>query len=187
MAIGDFPPGVDVVRRIWGWFLALGIVQLILGMVLLGHLGLATEASVLFFGFLLLISGGVQTAQAALARRWSGFVLHIASGLLDVLIGVLIIARPAVGAIALTLLMAVLFLVGGAMRVVMAIMIRFPNWGWAVASGLVTLLLGVFVLSEWPGVSDWFIGLYVAINFLIGGWTWVMLALAARSLPTETP
>ena len=55
---------------------------------------------------------------------------------------------------------------------------RFPGWGWALLSGVVTLILGILIWREWPEISLWIIGLYVGIHLVFIGWSWVMLALA---------
>ena len=56
------------------------------------------------------------------------------------------------------------------------------NWGWHALSGLITLLLGILVLAQWPVSGLWVIGLFVGIELLFYGGAWIALALDLRSL-----
>jgi hypothetical protein len=56
------------IRKYWGWFLALGTVQIIAGALAVGFVFGATFATVVTLGFLLLIAAGAQMAAALLAR-----------------------------------------------------------------------------------------------------------------------
>jgi uncharacterized membrane protein HdeD (DUF308 family) len=175
--------GIDEVRRNWGWFLVLGISLVVLGVFAISWSLLATIASVLLFGWLLVISGVLEVASSIWARRWTGFFLHLLAGVLDVVVGLLIVTHPVAAAAALTLLLAAFFLVSGAYRIATAVALRFPNWGWALLGGVVTVLLGAMLWGEWPETALWFIGLCVCIELLFRGWTWVMFALTVRGLP----
>jgi uncharacterized membrane protein HdeD (DUF308 family) len=48
------------------------------------------------------------------------------------------------------------------------------------ASGIVSVILGVLIWAQWPVSGLWVIGLLVGIQLLFTGWSLVMLALAAR-------
>ena len=178
--------GLEEVRRNWGWFLALGIALIVLGVLALGAPWLVTLATVLLFGWLLLFAGVFEAVGAFWARRWSGFFLHLLAGTLNVVIGLLLIAHPVAGAAGLTLLLAAFFLVGGLFRLGVAAAVQFPGWPWAVLGGAVTALLGILIWAEWPSSALWVIGLFVGIELIFRGLGWVMFALAARELPRPT-
>jgi uncharacterized membrane protein HdeD (DUF308 family) len=95
----------------------------------------------------------------------------------------LLVVNPGFGAVSLTLLLAAFFLVGGIFRLVTAAAMRPPSWGWLAASGIVTLLLGILIWSEWPVSGLWVIGLFIGIDMVFSGTWLIMLALAARRLP----
>lgn len=172
--------------RLWKWFLALGIVLVLLGMIALGASVAVTLASVLFFGILFIISGIFHAVQAFRTRQSKGFFLPLLAGVLDLVVGLLLVTHPAVGALTLTLLLAAFFLVGGLFRTVAALSMRFPNWGWAVLGGMVSLFLGILLWMEWPESGLWFIGMCIGIDMIFHGWGWIMLALAARAgRPTD--
>jgi uncharacterized membrane protein HdeD (DUF308 family) len=172
--------GIEHVRRNWGWFLALGILLIVLGTIGIGSSVLVTLASVYFFGWLLLASGILEIVNSFVSRRWSGFFLNLLAGVLEIVVGFLIVTNPVEAATQLTLLLAAFFMVGGIFRVGAAVSLQFPNWGWALLGGVVEFLLGIMIWERWPYDAVWFIGFCVALDLLFHGWGWVMFALAIR-------
>ncbi len=125
----------------------------------------------------------MEVVSAFWARRWSGFFLHLLGGVLDCVIGLLVVSHPAAAAAALTLLLAAFLMVGGIYRIAMATALRFPNWGWAVLGGVITALLGLILMVDWPFSGLMFIGLCVGIELTFRGLWWVMFALSVRGMP----
>src|SRR5262249_60660947 len=93
---------------------------------------------------------------------------------------VLFITNPAVGALTLTLVLAVFLLVGGLMRLFDAIASHAPRRGWMILDGAVSVLLGVLLWIHWPVSALWFIGFAIGVGLIFRGWSWVMLALGLR-------
>src|SRR4051794_23437269 len=110
--------GLAEVRRYWAWFFALGLLLILLGAVALGAAWMATLVSILLFGSLLLVGGVAEIASAFWARRSGGLFLHLLGGVLDVVVGLLLMRHPDRAAAGLTLLLAAFFLVGGLFRAV---------------------------------------------------------------------
>jgi uncharacterized membrane protein HdeD (DUF308 family) len=181
---GTIAPGLQELRRNAGLLLALGIAELLLGVIALGVVGMVTLVSVIFFGWLLIFSGVAHLVRAFRTRGWEGVSLHLLIGILQAAVGVLMLARPVAGAASLTLLLAALFTVSGLFRIGIATMTRIHGWGWQVLSGLVALLLGLFITAGWPASSLWVIGTFIGIDLIFGGWSFIMIALAARRLAT---
>jgi uncharacterized membrane protein HdeD (DUF308 family) len=65
----------------------------------------------------------------------------------------------------------------------MSVVERFDGWGWMLVSGLVSVVLGVAIWKQWPLSGLWVIGLFVGIEMLTSGLSWLMLGLAVRSAP----
>jgi uncharacterized membrane protein HdeD (DUF308 family) len=181
-------PGASELRRNWGWFLALGIVLVILGTIAIGSAFLMTIASVFFFGWLLII-GGVMEAIHAFWRekRWGGFFLDLLTGILYVVAGWMMVTNPQESALLLTLIIAMFLVFEGVFRIVAALAARYPHWGWVLFNGVISLLLGILIWRQWPYSGLWVIGLFVGIEMLLNGWSLVMLSLTARKLPEEAP
>jgi uncharacterized membrane protein HdeD (DUF308 family) len=174
-------------RRRWGWLMTLGILMVVLGTIALIIMPAATIGTVLVLGWLLVVSGIIEAVHAFRVRKWGGIFLHLIGGILGVLVGLLIVTHPVAGALAWTLLFASFFTVIGIFRLVAAIRLKFPNWGWAVFDGAVTLLLGVLLWAQWPWSGFWFLGFAVGFSLLLRGWSYVMFAIALRSLPMPIP
>lgn len=170
-------------RHSWGWFLALGIITVILGVIALVVIPIATMAGVLFLGWILVLAGVIEAIQAFRVRGWRGVSLHMIAGIMGILIGLIVVSHPVAGALAWTLLFASFFTVIGAFRVITALRLKFRHSGWTVLDGLISLALGVLLALEWPWSGFWFIGLALGITMLLRGWSYVMLSLAVRSLP----
>jgi uncharacterized membrane protein HdeD (DUF308 family) len=168
-------------QKCWLWFLILGIVLILVGMIAMAAPFVATLTTVLFFGILLAAGGVVQIVNSILGSSWRGFFLHLLSGLLHLIIGGLMIERPDRAAEVLTLILAVAFLVGGSLRVIYVLMNRFTGWPWVLLNGLITLFLGVAIWRQWPESSIWVIGLFVGIDLVFNGWSWVMLAMLVKA------
>jgi uncharacterized membrane protein HdeD (DUF308 family) len=167
-----------------GWFLALGILLIIGGSLAIIYDVAATLLSVLFFGWLLIAMGAIEAVQSFWQPRWGGFFLHLIVGILAVVVGFHLVSSPVQGALVLTLIMAIYFMVIGIIRIITAISMRFPNWGWVLFSGLVTLFLGILIKSQWPATGLWIIGLFIGIDLIFSGWAYVMLAMAAGKTPS---
>lgn len=176
------PPLVigDALRRHSGWFLVLGIVLIILGVVALAYDVLTTVASVLVFGWLLLIGGIVEIVHGFQTHRWGGFFLHLLGGLVFLLAGLLFIVNPLTAALTLTLFLGAFFLLGGIFEIIGALRLRAPHWGWQVLGGVITAVLGVLLWAQWPVSGLWFIGFAVGISLIFRGLSWLMLGMMAR-------
>ncbi len=177
--------GENLQRR-WGWLLALGILMIVLGTIAFIVMPAATLGTVLVLGWLLVVSGVFEIAHAFRVHGWGNRVLHLIGGILGILIGLLVVTHPLVGALAWTLLFAAFFTVVGIFRIAAAASLKFPNWGWAVFDGIVTLALGILLWAAWPTSALWFLGLAVGVSLVLRGWSYVMFALAVHNLPIRT-
>jgi len=84
-----------------------------------------------------------------------------------------------------TLLFASFLTIMGLFRLIAAISLKFPHWGWAVFDGIVTLGLGILLWADWPWSGLWFLGLSVGISLVLRGWSYVMFAISIRNLPVS--
>ncbi len=178
--------GIEELRHNWGWFLALGMLLVFVGMAAIGSSFIATMISVKLFGWLLVFGGVVQAANFLWRKKWKGFYIDLISAVLYIVIGVLMVAHPLEWAELLTLFIAVFLTVGGIFRIAACLASQAEHKGWMLIHGIVTLLLGVAIWVQWPLSGLWVIGLFVGIDMLFGGWSLIMLAFAAKNFP-ETP
>lgn len=164
----------------WGWFLAFGIGLVVLGVAALARAFSATIATMVFFGWLLLIAGAIEVGQAIMVGQWAGFFHHLIAAILFGVVGFLLVANPVISAETLTLFMAMFFLVGGLFKFIAALVVHVPGWGWQAADGAFSFVLGVLVLAKWPVSGLWAIGLFIGIDLILYGARWIVLALVLR-------
>ena len=186
MTIGDIQAiEVQIPREIiqyWGWFLAFGIGVLVLGIAAVVRAVTATVASMLFFGWLLVLASGIEIAQAVMVGHWAGFFQHLLAAVLFGITGLLIVMRPVISAEVATVFMAMFFLIGGLFQLVGSVAVALPGWGWQAADGIITFVLGLLVLAQWPASGLWVIGLFVGIDLIFYGCAWIALALGLRAM-----
>jgi uncharacterized membrane protein HdeD (DUF308 family) len=185
-AAGAMPPPSAAVRRGWVAVLVFGIVLVLLGTFAVAWSYAATWALIEVFSIVLLLGSGAQLAQAVLGRGAGNFVLHLLIAALYFIAGAMMLRHPVEAAAFFTLMLAAMFLVGGTLRVVVALTERFHGWGWVLLNGVITLVLGALIWRGWPETSFWVIGLFVGIDMLFNGWSLIMLALAVRGLTRPT-
>jgi len=170
----------DLSKR-WGWLLGLGIVFIVLGLIGIGMAFALTVASLIVFGVLLLVGGAVQVVQAFQSKGWKSVLLHVLIAILYLLAGLAVLQNPLLASLVLTLLLAGIILAIGVVRVVMAIQMRgSKGWGLVLLGGIVSIALGALIYLQWPVSALWVIGLFVAIDLIANGWSYVFIALAAR-------
>jgi uncharacterized membrane protein HdeD (DUF308 family) len=143
---------------------------------------IATLATVAMFGTFLLAGGVIHLVNAISGRSWRGFFIHLLIGVLYVVVGMVMLNHPLSAAAGLTLMIAAILMVGGILRIVIALLERFHTWPLVLMNGFISLFLGVFIWRHFPESSLLVIGLFVGIDLLFSGWAWVMLALTVRSL-----
>jgi len=78
--------------------------------------------------------------------------------------------------------MAIFFILDGIFRIIIAVTARLPQWGWMLFNGFVTLILGLIIWQQGQYFGLRIIALFIGIDLIISGWTWVMLSLASRRL-----
>ena len=183
--VGQMNPraeGLLRVRSRWMWFFWLGTGLVLVGAFAVAAAFLATLTSVLVFGVLLLIAGAVELGSAAVGSERRGVAVHVTLGLLHLVAGGLMVRHPDRAAEALTLLLAAAFLVGGLLRVGFALTQPVEGRAWMLITGVVAASFGLSIWQQWPESGLWAIGLFIGIDLLLIGWSWVMFGLVLRRL-----
>lgn len=168
----------------WRAFLFIGIAMVVLGVVAIVASVFTTLLSVVLLGCILMLSGvmmGLDSMTFWRGKR-SGFILHVLFALLYTYVGYIFIRYPVEGSMSLTFLLGLVFILAGLSRAAFFTMYKMPNWGWGLLNGLVSFILGVFILMSWSSASLFVIGLFIGIELLFVGWSYIMSALAARGM-----
>jgi uncharacterized membrane protein HdeD (DUF308 family) len=170
----------------WWWFLLLGILLVVCGTGAIVFPVVSSLAVMTVLAVILLVGGIVTIVGAFWAGKWSGILVQLLVGVVYLAAGLVVREKPIGTILTLTLFLAVTFIVLGAFRTLAALMVRFPQWGWALLNGLITFLVGMVIFRQVeskPFQALWVIGLLVGLEMLLNGWTWIMLSLDIRRIP----
>jgi uncharacterized membrane protein HdeD (DUF308 family) len=172
----------DSLQRHWGWLLGLGILLLILGCIGLGMDIALTIVSMYFFAALLMVSGLSHFADAFKYKRWKGAIWQILVAILYLVAAGIILYDPILASTIITALLAWVLIVIGVTRIAMSMSLKDnKGWGWIFFAGITSLILGILILLQWPTSGLWVIGMFIAIDMIVSGWTYIFMAIAARA------
>ena len=164
-----------------GWIIALGVVYLIAGFIALGSVAMATVASVLVVGVMMIIAGVAEVFSAFQIKSWGKFLLWALLGVLYIFAGFVTFENPLLAAVLLTLILGASLVASGIMRIFLGFsMKRETPWIWVVLSGVITLLLGLLILARWPVSSLYILGLFLGIDLIMAGAGWIGLGFGLR-------
>lgn len=160
-----------------GWLMGIGIAFVILGIIGLGMsvtLGLTITG---LFGILLIIGGCIQFIHTFTIKAWKGRIYLIISSCIYLLAGIIIVVNPVKSELFLTLMLAGMFVFVGTLRVCMAFQKHsFKNKFWTIINGVISVILGIIIILNWPFSGLLVIGLLISIELIMNGWTFVFVA-----------
>jgi uncharacterized membrane protein HdeD (DUF308 family) len=152
------------------WAIAEGVVLIILGIIALFARYSIVTALTLAFPLYLVIKGILEIVAGVRAQGEGGAVWDVAFGIIAVLAGVLLFARPALSGLTIVAILAGYFFVVGISRIVVSFVVRSigGSWGWTLAAGIVEVLLGIYMLTA-PAATLAAVAVLIGIDILITG------------------
>jgi uncharacterized membrane protein HdeD (DUF308 family) len=172
-------------RDHWTLFLIEGAILLVLGVLAIAVPQIATLAVAILIGWLFLVSGIVGVITTFWMRTAPGFWWSLVSAILGIGAGLVLLLSPATGALSLTLILVVFFIIEGVASIMFALDHKRElsgRWGWMLASGIIDLILAAAVFAMLPNAAAWVIGLMVGINLVCGGVALIGMAVHARDI-----
>ncbi len=164
--------------RYWWLFLLVGIVFVVTGFVVFAHPAESYVTLALLFGFVILISGIFQIVLSATNRHYiTGWGWILASGIVETILGLILIVNPGISALTLPIFFAFWLLFRGFTMIGLgADMNRLKVGGavWTIVSGILLIIIAIFMLVQpltygtsmvviWTGVSLIFAGITAAV------------------------
>ncbi len=169
--------------KIPGALIGLGILFIILGMIGVAGQVLFSLVSINILGIFLFAGGILQAIHAFKSAGWKSVSVQLIFAILYIAAAIYLWAFPIPALEAITLWLAVIFFVTGFLRLISAFQHRhFAEWFWLALSALISILMGVLIMNNFPAASLWLPGLLIAIELLLQGWSLLFLGFAARSL-----
>lgn len=152
-----------------------GIIFMVLGGIALASPLIAAEFLFILVGGLLLLTGLFQAVVSYAAKRhWSYYL----SAVICISFGTLLILRPQAGILVLGTIIAIFLLLQGLTQLFYAgVYAPFRGWKWMLVTGLLSIALAILVFVNWPISTIWLLGVLVAINLILFGFSMLTIAL----------
>jgi uncharacterized membrane protein HdeD (DUF308 family) len=172
----------ETVRRYSLWYLVRGALMVIAGVLALVYPLISSTAIIYLLGWILIFSGLLQGMGLIGARQVPHFWLELISVVLAIVIGLFLLRQPETGLLLFSVLLIVYLMVEGFAKVSFALTIRpFPNWGWVLASGLIGILLAIYLWANIAAASALLLGILLGILLISEGAALTYLAWQIRT------
>jgi uncharacterized membrane protein HdeD (DUF308 family) len=181
----------ETLRKFKLWFKIYGVILILLGAASIILPGVATLATTITVGWLL-IAGGIFGVISDFQSGTSapGFWWNLLTAILCVLAGGVLLWNPIAGVLTLTIILAAYLLATGVTKGITAFHYRsvIPKaWGWMLFSALVDIALSAIIIAGFPGTAVWVLGLMVGINLLFTGVALITAAIYCQSEGQAAP
>ena len=134
-----------------GWLVALGILQIVLGVVVLGTPLAGGLTVTVMIGLVMLVGGVARLVASFAADSFGSGALAFLWGLLLATGGFYMFTNPGLGLAALTLMLSMMFFVSGLAECVVAFHVKpHDGWGWMLTGGIVSVILALMVWRQFP-------------------------------------
>jgi uncharacterized membrane protein HdeD (DUF308 family) len=172
----------DALKRTRRWLMIAGVLLLLGGIVAIVLPAIASVATAIFVGWLLVFASAIYVVDAFSTRDWRRTALRLMLAVLTFAAGLYLLVAPLSGTFTLTVMLVIWFVAIGTARIVMGIADRgAPGAGMTILDGVLALAIGLLVALQLPSSAAWAIGLLVGIDLIFSG---MLLIGIARSLRT---
>ena len=189
MKLLESPARFERFNMNWRRLLMQGLVIFLVGLILVFASVLNPDAVVMsarYFswlplcGIIILALGLLECLDAFLAKEQRDFFQNLQVGVLDTVVGGLIILSVTEEPARLSLMIAAFLMVRGIVRIVLTYALSLPQIISTAVCGLVSILAGFMVFLGWPTSAGWFIALCLSIEIAFRGWAMMMFSLWVR-------
>ncbi len=122
-----------------------------------------------------LLVGVFRCIDALAAKTAQGFLSNIQGGVLDIVVGFLVILSTNGEANNLNLLVVGYMLIQGIYRNILMSVAKIRNPLSNRLTGLISIVLGIMIWNDWP-TSMWFIAFSMSVDIGFRGWTLIVMA-----------
>ncbi|MCB1311840.1 MAG: DUF308 domain-containing protein [Sedimentitalea sp.] len=163
--------------------IVVGILSIVAGFIALLNPFPATLAATFIAGWSFLILGLIELFAVFRTDTWGGRIWALLLGGITVLVGIQILGNPLGGALALTFVIGILFLASGVVKVITGLTMKGVQFRWLIVlSGVVSVILGFMILSNFPVSAAGVLGILLGIELISNG-----IAALAIAMSREVP
>lgn len=167
--------------KYWFLWLLTGIASVAAGVIALANPFAATLTAVLLAGYMFIAIGILTLISAFQDQGWGARIWALLLGVLITIFGFNLVTRPLEGVLQLTFIVAILMLVVGLVRIIMAFTpMAAGARGILILAGAVSIVLAGMILSNFPWSSSVVLGVFLAIELISNGISTIFLALDRR-------
>jgi uncharacterized membrane protein HdeD (DUF308 family) len=129
-------------------------------------------------GLVLFFLGLEECVEAFFAKAASReFHQNLQVGILDTVVGGLIVFSISDGPQRLSLMIAAFLIARGAVRISLAQVLRLPHAASTSFCGIISIIFGILICFEWPSNEGWFLSLCLNMEIAFRGWAMIMFGL----------
>ena len=169
-----------------------GIVMLVLGV--LFTISCLTSPNVMILSgtswlpvvaIVVLVVGILRCIDAYMAHTPQGYLLNMHGGVLDIVVGGLILFSVGDESEKLMYLIAGYLINQGILRNILLSVVSIRNPLSNRITGIVSIIMGLLIWLQWPIMANWFLALTLSIDISFRGWALIMLASSIKKEPSE--
>ncbi len=162
--------------------LALGAVMIIFGIVALMNPFAATLTAEQMLGWVFLFAGILQFFAVFRGETWGQKIWALLLASVNTWLGISLLGNPLAGILALTYVVAIMFAVSGATKIILSFSVRDSGYFWPVLlSGVISLVLALMVISNFPQSAVTLLGVLLAVELLSSGVTLIVMGLSPKA------
>lgn len=128
-------------------------------------------------GMVILALGLVECLDAFLAKEPRDFLQNLQVGVLDTVIGALIILSVAEEPARFSFMIASYLMARGIVRITLIYAMQLPRAALSSIGGFLSIVMGFMIWLGWPSTAGWFLSLCLNIEIAVRGWAIIIFAL----------
>lgn len=175
--------------KLWWMPLIAGVIFIIFGSIIIKKPLASFYAISLIIGIFLIASGTAEVYFFTYHRKTlADWNWHLSGGLIDILIGVILILNPKIILIGITILISLWLFYRTYVSVKKAMQLKSENnknWIWVLIFGILISALAVLLIIK-PGIIGAALAFWIAIAFIAFGVFRILVALRLRKSYSET-
>ena len=169
---------IALAMKAGGSMMLLGILEIVVGVLAL-FAPMTTAIMIAWIGGAALTVIGAFSIYAAFKEKAGA--MAVLSAVLLLILGILLLMNPFIGASMLAILVAIFFLISGIVQLQIAFAMKpEKGWGWVLFGGILSVLLGVLLFAKWPLGGMMAVGIFIGIELIFRGMTIVMFGSDLR-------
>jgi uncharacterized membrane protein HdeD (DUF308 family) len=173
---------LEYMQAHWRLFMFEGVFFILFGFAAIIVPQVFTVVIVIFLGWLIVFGGIIHLCRALYFRAMPGFGLWLGLGLLQLIVGFLLIADPIAGVLTLTMMMALFFAIEGIIKIYLALMMRpLTDWSYVLFSGITAVVIAALILVFWSETALWLLGLFLGINMIVLGVSMLKMSFSHKA------